>query len=77
MAIPLGEAAGGTVDSRKNFVDACRREFRVDACPCGVEECCSHVLARGVAKAFVQPENFADEGLVQYAVFGGVGLCGE
>ena len=53
MAVALGEAAGCTVDAREHFVDACGREFWVDACPSGVEKGGGHVLARRMAKAFV------------------------
>jgi len=77
LAVALGEAAGCTVDTGEHFVDACGREFWVDACPSGVEKGGGHVLARRVAEAFVEPQHFADEGLVQYAVFGGVGVGGE
>jgi hypothetical protein len=70
LAISFSETACRTVDAGENFVDAGRCELRVEACPGGVEEGCGHIFAGGVAEAFVQPQDFTDQCLVEKSVLG-------
>ena len=70
LTIAFGESACSAVNARENFVDTGRCELRVEACPGGVEEGCGHIFAGGVAEAFVQPQDFADQCLVEKSMLG-------